>query len=51
MLPIPATFVVGRDRRIKARFLDPDYRKPIAIADMLAALRELAHVPEKWEPS
>ena len=39
MLPIPATFVVGRDRRIKARFLDPDYRKPVAIADMLAALR------------
>jgi peroxiredoxin len=39
MLPIPATFVVGRDRLIKARFLDPDYRKRMAIADMLAALR------------
>jgi len=39
MLPIPATFVVGRDGRIKARFLDPDYRKPVAIAEMLAALR------------
>ena len=39
MLPIPATFVVGRDGRVKARFLDPDYRKPVAIADMLAALR------------
>jgi peroxiredoxin len=39
MLPIPATFVVGRDGLIKARFIDPDYRKPVAIASMLAALR------------
>jgi peroxiredoxin len=39
MLPIPATFVVGRDGFIKARFIDPDYRKPVAIAGMLAALR------------
>ena len=39
MLPIPATFVVGRDGRIRARFMDPDYRKPMAIVDMLAALR------------
>jgi peroxiredoxin len=39
MLPIPATFVVGRDGLIKARFVDPDYRKPMAIADLLAALR------------
>jgi hypothetical protein len=31
--------VVGRDGIIKARFIDPDYRKPVAIADMLAALR------------
>ena len=29
MLPIPATFVVGRDGLIRARFIDPDYRKPI----------------------
>jgi len=39
MLPIPATFVVGRDGRIKARFVDPDYRKRMAIEDLLAALR------------
>ena len=39
MLPIPATFVVGRDAIIKARFMDPDYRKPVAIANMLVALR------------
>jgi peroxiredoxin len=39
MLPVPATFVIGRDGLIRARFVDPDYRKPMAIADMLAALR------------
>jgi len=39
MLPVPATFVIGRDGCIKARFIDPDYRKPVAITDMLAALR------------
>jgi peroxiredoxin len=39
MLPIPATFVVGRDGAIKARFMDPDYRKPMAIASVLMALR------------
>jgi peroxiredoxin len=39
MLPIPATFVVGRDGIIKGRFIDPDYRKRMTIAGMLAALR------------
>lgn len=39
MLPIPATFVVGTDGRVKARFVDPDYRKRMAIEDMLEALR------------
>ena len=39
MLPIPATFVVGRDGLIRARFIDPDYRKRMMIADMMAAMR------------
>jgi peroxiredoxin len=39
MLPIPATFVVGRDGLIRARFIDPDYRTRISIAEMLTALR------------
>jgi len=38
MLPIPATFVVGKDGRIKARFVDPDYRKRMTIEDLIAAL-------------
>jgi peroxiredoxin len=39
MLPIPATFVVGRSGRIGSRFVDPDYRKRMAIDDLVAALR------------
>jgi peroxiredoxin len=39
LLPIPATFVVGTDGLIKARFVDPDYRQRMAIDDMLKALR------------
>ena len=38
-LPIPATFVVGRDGRIKARFVDPDYRNRMAIDELIAALK------------
>ncbi|HTO85166.1 MAG TPA: AhpC/TSA family protein, partial [Methylomirabilota bacterium] len=39
ILPIPATFVVGADGRIRARFVDPDYRRRMAIEDLLKALR------------
>jgi peroxiredoxin len=39
MLPIPATFVVGQDGKVKARFVDPDYRKRMAIEEMIASLR------------
>ena len=37
-LPIPATFVVGTDGLIKARFIDPDYRKRMDLDEVLAAL-------------
>ena len=39
ILPIPATFVVGRDALIRARFIDPDYRNRMMMFDMLAAMR------------
>ena len=39
VLPIPATFVVGRDGLVKARFVDPDFRKRMEIDDLIAALR------------
>ena len=37
-LPIPATFVVGRDGRVLARFLDPDFRNRMPIEDIMRAL-------------
>ena len=40
LLPIPATFVVGTDGLVTARFVDPDYRKRMAIEDLLAAIRD-----------
>jgi peroxiredoxin len=40
MLPIPATFVVGTDGRIVARYVDPDYRRRMDIDRLLAALEE-----------
>jgi peroxiredoxin len=39
MLPVPATFVVGRDGVVKARYIDPDYRRRMELDDVLAALR------------
>jgi peroxiredoxin len=39
-LPIPATFVVGSDGVIVARYVDPDYRRRMEIADLLAAVRQ-----------
>jgi peroxiredoxin len=39
VLPIPATFVVARDGAVKARFVDPDFRKRMAVDDLIAALR------------
>ena len=38
VLPIPATFVVSRDGLVKARFVDPDFRKRMEIDDLVAAL-------------
>jgi peroxiredoxin len=40
LLPIPATLVVGKDGRVKARFVDPDFRHRMAIEDILKALRQ-----------
>ena len=39
MLPIPATFVVGRDALIRARFIDPDYRNRMMISEILTAMK------------
>jgi peroxiredoxin len=38
LLPIPATLVVGRDGRVRARFVDPDFRHRLGIEPILRAL-------------
>lgn len=38
LLPIPATFVVGRTGHVIARYVDPDYRKRMAVNEILSAL-------------
>lgn len=39
VLPIPATFVVGTDGLVKARFVDPDFRKRMDIDDLIVAFK------------
>jgi len=39
MLPLPASFVVDAEGIVRARFIDPDYRKRMAIEDLLQAVR------------
>jgi peroxiredoxin len=38
LLPIPATFVVGRDGRVAARFIDPDFRRRATVEQLVEAL-------------
>jgi peroxiredoxin len=39
MLPIPATFVVGRDGVVTARFIDPDFRRRMSVEELVVALK------------
>lgn len=39
LLPIPATFVVDAEGCIRARFVDPDFRRRMAIPDIVESLR------------
>jgi len=38
-LPIPAAFIVSPDGTITERFIDPDYRRRMAVEDLLTALK------------
>jgi peroxiredoxin len=40
-LPIPATYVVGQDGIIAARYVDPDFRRRMEIADIIDAIARL----------
>ena len=39
-LPIPATYLVGTDRKILKAFVDPDYTKRLDPQEIVEALRE-----------
>ena len=38
ILPIPATFVIARDGRVRGRFIDPDFRRSMALDQLVAAI-------------
>jgi len=40
LLPIPATLIVGRDGHVRARFVDPDFRRRMKTEDILTAVIE-----------
>lgn len=42
MLPVPATYVIDRDRMIELAFIDVDYRNRLEPAEILAALEGVA---------
>ena len=42
-VPIPATFVVARNGRVVARFIDPDYRRRMDLDDLRQAMEAAAH--------
>jgi peroxiredoxin len=40
-LPVPGTFIVDSDGIIRARFVNPDYRRRMEPSELLASLRTL----------
>ncbi len=42
ILPIPSVFIVGQDGVIKARHVDPDYRRRMEPADIIVAAKAVA---------
>lgn len=41
-LPVPATFVIGEDRKVVYRFVDPDYTKRAEPDDVISAIKSMA---------
>lgn len=40
-VPVPATFLVGRDGVVKRRFVDPDWTKRVETSEVLRWVEEL----------
>ena len=45
-LPVPATFVVGKDQRIRFAHVEPDYRRRPTVQEVLGAVQEAATTSE-----
>ena len=43
-LPIPATYVIGRDGRVKLAYIDPEYRNRLEPSQIIDALKKLRAV-------
>ena len=43
VLPIPATYVIASDRRIRKAFVNPDYTKRLDPEDIISVLKDIAH--------
>jgi peroxiredoxin len=41
-LPIPATYVIGTDRKIRKAFVDADYTKRLDPEEIIAVLKDIA---------
>ena len=46
MLPVPATFVIDRDGIVRARHVDPDYRRRMDVDELLAAVAACSQATE-----
>jgi peroxiredoxin len=42
ILPIPSVFIVGQDGLVKARHVDPDYRRRMELSDIILAAKSAA---------
>ena len=40
MLPVPATYVIGRDGKIKFAYFNPDYRHRVSVWQVAQAARQ-----------
>lgn len=49
-VPTPATFVVGRDGVVKARFVDPDFRRRVAVEESITALKAAGQPRQRLSP-
>jgi peroxiredoxin len=48
IVPIPSVFIVGQDGLIKARHVDPDYRRRLALDDLRAAAKAALFTPSAF---